>query len=349
MLHHPLSPLGADAAAAPRAPEHGRVADGADGRAGSANHPRAMIGDPRPLSAAVLERLPAAPVVIAIASTGRAPVLRRTLDHLAARPNLPDLVLTAVASAADLAGIPTEGWPFPLDLRITAKGSCSQRNALLDVAPEDALLLFLDDDFLIGDTYIPALRRLFARHSDIALVTGHVVADGILGPGFDHDTGARLLANADPVLDPLSEVYNGYGCNMALRAITARRAGIRFDEALPRYGWLEDVDFSRRLAGHGRIMRNPEMRGVHLGTKSGRSRGDLLGYSQVANPIYLLRKGTLTRRRALRMLLRNCMGNLLHLPLRDPLVDRRGRVAGNSMALRDLLRGRLSPDRILTL
>ena len=43
--------------------------------------------------------------------------------------------------------------------------------------------------------------------------------------------------------------------------------GSRFDENLPLYGWLEDVDFCRQLARYGRIVKNIRLIGVHLGSK----------------------------------------------------------------------------------
>ena len=86
------------------------------------------------------------------------------------------------------------------------------------------------------------------------------------------------------------------GCNMAFRLPTARAAGVEFDEALPLYGWLEDVDFSRRMAPYGKIISWPNCRGVHMAVKRGRTSGVKLGYSQVMNPFYLWRKRTMGER-----------------------------------------------------
>uniref|UniRef100_UPI00195349D0 glycosyltransferase family 2 protein n=1 Tax=Escherichia coli TaxID=562 RepID=UPI00195349D0 len=65
----------------------------------------------------------------------------------------------------------------------------------------------------------------------------------------------------------------GYGCNMTVRLSVIHAHGIRFDEDLPLYAWLEDVDLSRRMAPYGRIVGSATMRGVHLGSKRGRSSG----------------------------------------------------------------------------
>jgi hypothetical protein len=112
---------------------------------------------------------------------------------------------------------------------------------------------------------------------------------------------------------------------------------------------LEDVDFSRQIAQFGRIVQVTGARGIHLGIKSGRQSGVRLGYSQIANPIHLLRKGTCSRRRALRLMGCNIAANVVKSMWSELYVDRFGRASGNFRALIDLVGGRLTPSRILTL
>ena len=164
-------------------------------------------------------------------------------------------------------------------------------------------------------------------------------------------TSARAaLASFAPAKDlPLIDIYNVYGCNMALRLSAVYANGVNFDENLPLYGWLEDVDFSRQLAPFGRIIRNEGMIGVHLGSKGGRGSGVRTGYSQIANPLYLWRKGTLRLDRALMQMCRNILANYAKLMRPEPWVDRRGRALGNALGFRDLVRGRLHPKGMLDL
>src|SRR5258708_31843820 len=115
------------------------------------------------------------------------------------------------------------------------------------------------------------------------------------------------------------------------------RQGVLFDERLPQYGWLEDVDFSRRLARYGRIVQLPDARGVHLGSKSGRTLGVKLGYSQMVNPIYMVKKGTMAPGKALLHMSRNFAKNLVRSLKPEPYVDRRGRLRGNVLGLIDAL------------
>jgi hypothetical protein len=85
--------------------------------------------------------------------------------------------------------------------------------------------------------------------------------------------------------------------------------------------------------------------GVHLGVKRGRVSGRKLGYSQVINPLYLVRKKTMPLRDALRHVVRNVASNMVRSFAPEPWVDRRGRLRGNLIGVCDFLRGRLTPER----
>jgi len=293
-------------------------------------------------------RMPDNPrVTVAIATTGRCTIVGRTIAILAAQKDPPDRVILSIAQPgdADLAGLPP--LPFPIKIVSGPKGSCVQRNAVLRAPQPGGIILFLDDDFLIADGYISALRRLFTRHADVVMATGRVLADGIHGPGYTHEQGLAILAQAPQTApDPqIQEVYSVYGCNMAIRAAPPEL----FDEALPLYGWLEDMDLSQRMARYGRIVRDDSLVGVHLGTKQGRSAGLLLGYSQITNPVHMIRKGFVSRAPVLKIMIKNILSNLARSLRPEPWIDRRGRLRGNVTALRDLLRGRCTPNRVLEL
>ena len=104
----------------------------------------------------------------------------------------------------------------------------------------------------------------------------------------------------------------------------------------------------RQLASHGSVVQAARLRGVHLGTKgSGRSPGRRLGYSQVANPLYLARKGTMRWSLALKHMAKNLLANSVRSLSPEPWVDRRGRLAGNCLAMWDCVRGQVDPQRIL--
>lgn len=295
---------------------------------------------------------PAEPnVTVAIATTGRCQIAAQTVKYLASLKDQPDRVVLSIADEGDIDASDLKGLPFPLSVVIGPKGSCRQRNIILDTMIESDIILFLDDDFLIAEGYISATRRLFNDHADVVMSTGLVLADGANGPGLTHTEGLAVLSAARqrPVEPKPEDAYSVYGCNMAVRVSTVVKHPERFDETLPLYAWLEDMDFSRRMALHGRIVMDQRMVGVHLGTKTGKSAGLLLGYSQIANPIYMIRKGTVRPAPVLKLIAKNILANLVKSVSPEPWIDRRGRLRGNALALLDLLRGKSSPTRILEL
>jgi hypothetical protein len=182
--------------------------------------------------------------------------------------------------------------------------------------------------------------------------TGRPIEDGISGPGLTVEHARSVIARAPQEAaddEAVAETVGTYGCNMAFRMAPIRNYTITFDENLPLYGWQEDIDFSAVVARHGRVIESNALKGAHLGNKGARSSGVRFGYSQIANPIYLTRKGTMSWSYALWLMGRNMAANVLRLLRPEPWVDRRGRLKGNALALVDMILGRSSPRRILEL
>jgi hypothetical protein len=124
----------------------------------------------------------------------------------------------------------------------------------------------------------------------------------------------------------------------------------RFDEALPLYGWQEDIDFAASVSRHGgRLVKTDAFVGVHRGVRSGRTSGKRFGYSQMVNPVYLCRKRTMKRSYAARIMTQNFLANVRGLVRPEPWIDRRGRLFGNLLGLADLVQLRIDPMRVLHL
>lgn len=287
---------------------------------------------------------------VGVATAARPAILREMLAILREQTRPPDR-LVICAPLPDDVGDARAVWPA-VEVRTGVRGLPKQRNVILEACRDCDLVVFFDDDFFPSRSYLAHLETIHAAHPEIAMTTGTVLLDGVTRGGIPVEAGRAALetAGAAPIdiLD-LSEVHNGYGCNMSVSMRLAGRHGVRFDERLPLYGWLEDVDFSRSLALHGRIVRAGALRGIHLGTKSGRQPGTRLGYSQVANPIFIYRKGNLSFARTLLQIGRNMTANLARFARPEPFVDRRGRLRGNLIGLKDLASGRLLPERALEL
>ena len=285
-------------------------------------------------------------LAVIIATAGRKEVVAKLLSHLSQQHVPPDEVILSVADAAHL---PVGSWPSLRVRSVFGKpGLPAQRNTAIDEALDRFdILTFLDDDFIPANDYLDVVRRAFSNNPSWAVATGHVIRDGVTTGGIDWDEGLRIL-HADTRDDHRGKVFDrigGYGCNMSIR--TSIVGTLRFDERLVLYGWQEDTDFTSQLRRQGRVVCLGDLRGVHLGVRSGRVSGERFGYSQVVNPIYLVRKGSVPALFAFRLMFRNIVANLVHSVHPESYVDRRGRLRGNILALRHVAAGRIEPEFIL--
>ncbi len=289
-------------------------------------------------------------IAIGIATRGRPAILCQTLADLTEQRYPAAAILIAYCEPSDIGDAPAL---FPhVRFFQAVSGSCAQRNHLLrEAGTRWDLIFFMDDDFYLHPDYLLQMEEVFRRFPEVQGATGKVVADGAVGPGLTVEH-ARKTIRAIAAVPPVGErvprdAWNTYGCNMIFRLSTVHGHGLRFDENLPAYAWYEDIDFSRSFLPYGTLVEVGGAQGVHLGVKVGRTSGKRLGYSQVANPIYLAQKGTFTWPAAMRSISRRLLSNILHSIAPESYIDRRGRMQGNFLALWELMAGRLRPDRIL--
>lgn len=284
-------------------------------------------------------------VAVVIASSGRPRILHETVVSLAAQHVQPSEVVLSVPSVRDVL---EETARLPrVDVTTGVRGLPAQRNQgvrALHTAPE--LVAFFDDDVVLASDYLERMVECFAANADVVLADGFTVANGVRA-------GEYGRAQADAILDQRVNTSRigwemrttAYGCNMIARA----SAIVEFDEGLPLYGWLEDLDFARRMMGHGRVIRCWDARMVHLGVSSGRVSGRRYGFSQIMNSYHLLKKGSITRTEMMVKYWLRPVGANLAKSIWNPRseIDRRGRLAGNAKALMLVLRRQDVPERIL--
>ncbi len=289
-------------------------------------------------------------VAVGIATIGRPETLSETLREIAKQTRLPDLLILCPVNASDVDLELLPQLPFPTKVVAGGIGSAHQRNAILRETRDFDAIIFFDDDYFPERSYLANAERILFAMPDVAVINGTLIEDGINGPGLSPEYARHLIEVAPaPASDAIAPDYGAYGCNMVVRLSLVHGHAIAFDEVLPLYGWQEDIDFSRQLAAWGRVVRAKALAGVHLGVKRGRTSGTKLGYSQVANPIYLMRKGTVSLSFGGRTMVRNLLANAVHSLRPESYIDRVGRLKGNLFALLDLLRGRLHPGRIFEL
>lgn len=280
---------------------------------------------------------------VVIATRGRADLVEATVRHLLdTQTHPPRTVIVSCVDKSDAGGLALD----PRVKVVTGKpGLASQRNRGLDSLPSGTeVVVFFDDDFVPHRNWLRAAAEAFIDEVRLVGFTGHVFADGIKGPGIRFDEAVSLAEGAPTTASRWIAPYSPYGCNMAFRVSAIGEA--RFDERLVLYGWLEDRDFAAELAkGGGLFVKSAEAVGVHMGTKIGRVSGERLGYSQIVNPLYMLRKGTMTLRQVTGQICRNTASNVGRLFWPEPFIDRRGRLRGNLVGIADVARGRLEPER----
>ncbi|MDG4884002.1 glycosyltransferase family 2 protein [Mesorhizobium sp. WSM4884] len=286
-------------------------------------------------------------LAVIIPTLGRKEQLARLLAYLGGQTRLPDEVILSAPDSTHVE-LPASH-PFPVSPVFGPKGLAAQRNSALatSLARFD-VITFFDDDFVPSANYLEQVEKAFEEHDNWAVVMGNVVRDGASNAGLTwQDAEAALReANGGGADGPsVVDHVGAYGCNMSLRSSLV--GDLRFDERLVLYGWQEDIDFTSQMRSRGRVVCVTSIKGVHLGIKTGRVSGERFGYSQVANPIYLIRKGSVPASFALPLMFRNIAANLAKSLRPEPYVDRRGRLRGNMLAILHVAMGRIEPEYIL--
>ncbi len=287
---------------------------------------------------------------VVICSANRPDVLSETIDSLLRGQSRPPREV--IVSVFDQEHVPeTIRAHSSVRVVLSSRQALSvQRNAAAR-SVRTPYTLFLDDDVEIAPNFIESMEGLLQEAEDAVAATGFVVVDGAQGDtGLDREL-ARVAAVSYVREHDNYDCEEGYGCNLFVR--TRIFDNVLFDENLPLYGWLEDLDFSTNCLRYGRIIVNAGTCVSHLATPTGRMSGLKFGYSQIVNPFYLWRKNGkpgLTHvlfAHWLIQLARNCRRTLIKIP--SERSDRADRFKGNMIALSHLLAGKVDPSYILNL
>lgn len=282
-------------------------------------------------------------VAVVLASVGRPEVLADVVADLDAQTHP---IRHRVLSVPDESSLPEGGAPVGW-LVVNDSGLAAQRNVGVRVVPDADVIFFFDDDAVVRADYVERAVAVFARRPDVVGLTGRVLLDGAVGPEIEREVAVSAIKDSAEQPARLAEtpVRSLYGCNFAYRASAAR--DVLFDDRLPFYSWLEDRDFARRLARFGELVRADDCVIVHRGVKSGgRVAHTRLGYSQVMNPCYFVRKGSFSVGLAVHQMFRPVAKNVACSLVGAEHDWRRERLRGNFLAAADIARGRFTPERI---
>ena len=236
---------------------------------------------------------------IIVSTRGRPDIVASLVRQLGEQTKPPEHIFIIATKADDVARL--DHAQQNMTIRIGRPGSTFQRNDGLALAGSRfSYIVFFDDDFVPSRYWLERMEAIFAARPDIAGLTGNVLADGTRTVGIPLDDAKAMVSRCDanPIDDGLLHERFAYGsnvgCNMAYRYAAIH--DITFDERLPMYAWHEDSDFRGQVERRGLFARADDLWGVHLGHKQGRGSGVTLGYSQIANAVYLARKGTVPSR-----------------------------------------------------
>ena len=288
-------------------------------------------------------------MAVVLASAGRPELLANVVLDCISQI---DVSFRGVISVPDEASLPNDraalsGW----DVLLGTRGLAAQRNAGLDHLTDTAdLVFFFDDDASLRSDYIVNALAFFKKHPEVVGLTGRVLEDGKITGEISAQSAERTLAHSWelPLRGNWKLTRELYGANFSVRVSAAPM--LRFDGRLPLYSWLEDHDFARQLLVFGPLARVDDCLVVHRAAASGgRQNHERLGYSQLMNPVYLWRKGTFPFWLAAQQLLRPFAKNVAFSIAGSSATWRRRRLRGNLSAMTDIVLGRITPERIVTL
>lgn len=249
-------------------------------------------------------------IAVIICTKDREQDLRRALSSLCGQVYLPAEVIVVDAGT----GIDPEPWfngkfsraPFRITYLKSEKGLPHQRNRGIEVVDKNTdVISFIDDDVELTPEYYEHVVAAFER-------TENRVVLGICGNALnetersridrfvrnvflitDNYSGASLPSgDAGHIFEPKKDSVVAVlsGCNMSFRASVFFSLGLRFDEKLSGYAYMEDQDISLRAARYGELWQLSGARLVHHVSKEGRPNQRELFNMYVQNSFYLFKK-----------------------------------------------------------
>jgi glycosyltransferase involved in cell wall biosynthesis len=184
-------------------------------------------------------------VAVLIATKDRPQAAAQLIRLLEKQSLAPSIVVVSATAASDIEALP----PIALNVEYIfgPPGLTAQRNRALERVRTCAdVAIFFDDDFAPAGNWIEQCAQIFVSESCIVGADGIVIRDGAKTPPISWEEARQAIAAQRPSSPLLSDIADLYGCNMAFRMSAID--GMRFDERLILYGWLEDKEFSRKAA-----------------------------------------------------------------------------------------------------
>lgn len=294
-------------------------------------------------------------VGVVIASTNRPEMLKQTILSLASRGTLPEATVISLAKEGDCPqDIDTLGLPAKVVYSETASSGSQRNTGLVALPPTIRFVIFLDDDMEIHDMCMEEVRGIFERNPNLAAFSGCLLANGdITRSDARQRLDKHIIPEGMPDYGLLPREWSGlYGCCMCMRKNLVEKEP--FDENLPLYAIGEDTEIGFRLRKFGNVGGSARCPVVHLACGSGRISEVGVGYAQIINFLYFVKKRIGLPRwktlweRLVGIPLTNLAYTLFPTFDRRSGIDRAGRLKGNFLALRDLAMLKIDPRRLAT-
>ncbi len=214
---------------------------------------------------------------IVIPTYNRVDDLKRCIESVFKQVRLPDEVIVVDGGDDILINHVNELFPS-IRLIKSKRGLTVQRNTGIDNLSADSdVVLFLDDDIVLEESFTDRIIECYEKDKNLKIggVDGFPIIDG----KYTHEV----------VESPVyQKVQSLYGCNMSYRVKSIE--GLRFDENLGFYAWLEDLDFSLRVGLRYELVRVNNAFCNHYASPRSRVAERKYGFMQMSNWFYLSTK-----------------------------------------------------------
>ena len=204
-------------------------------------------------------------ISVVIATKDRPERLKKCLAHIAKQTKQPYEIVIIDGSSTPFDGIKAVNKWIKIIYKNKKSSMVEARNIGIRHASGD-VVLFLDDDAFMENTYIENLSSFYDSHNEAGGAEGNIV----------NENSRRLLARAlnfprFPDREDVMHVRSLHGCNMSFRKEVFN--DFMFDEKLVGY-YNDDDEFCGRASKKYKLFFVPSARLVHDQTKYGGARID---------------------------------------------------------------------------
>jgi glycosyltransferase involved in cell wall biosynthesis len=255
-------------------------------------------------------------VSVIIPTYNRPGHLGEALDSILAQSTPPQEVLVVDDSTdervSELVGARAQGFSAKgVSLRYMRnpreRSAAIARNVGLEHTGSE-IVLFMDDDVVLGPGYMEAVLSVYRAHPDAVGVQGHMAplessieVDGVYNTlrrafslTFMSERGCEVLRSFKPTypvkVDGVERCSWLSGTNQSYRR--SALSGLRYDENLKRYSLGEDIDLSFNVAKRagGALYITSSAIVTHKESQAERTPGNRLLYVEAVHSYYLFRK-----------------------------------------------------------